>query len=167
MGYGRLTSHTVDGSEIPRPTTVWMVIKHCEIMEFQLPTSTGFLAGFPSIVWPPFTKEIALDPPIISGASYKSQGHRVLNISGTSWSSCGFFPSMQQKASPCHCCPTPWSSNAALMGRKRRPSGEKWQEGTAPWKKRVTLGNYGYFNDIIMILLWYSMMVYIYIRYMM
>ena len=28
---------TVDGSEIPRPTTVWMVLKPCKYMGFQLP----------------------------------------------------------------------------------------------------------------------------------
>ena len=32
---------TVDGSEIPGPTTVWMVMEPLEIMEFSLPTSTG------------------------------------------------------------------------------------------------------------------------------
>ena len=40
-------SHTVDGSEIPRPTTVWMVLKPCKEWEIY-PNSTGERVSFSS-----------------------------------------------------------------------------------------------------------------------
>ena len=55
------TDHTVDGSEIPRPTTGWMLRKPCKSWDKtdKTPTSTGVSITFLQVIFIKYPKWLA------------------------------------------------------------------------------------------------------------